>query len=478
MSSTMNSQVKLIEKLYNINLSEHNSQIKQQMINTVIFFHKHEPDEMYKGYYYYKIKDYNRAKKYIQKAIAKGSLQAYILMGVIMDIEGYINKAKKYYRFAIRKKSTKARVYLGELLKREGRFPEAKLQFSLAIKKGNVDAMCRMGDVLELENKMKGAIKYYLMAMYHGYAYGMYKMALINKGNRDEYEKYLLMAVEKDHVESMNLLGKLYQKEEQKLKAIECFTRSVFQNSSEGMLHLGLLILSEGRIKEGERLLLMAIDYGNSVAMYHYGMLIKYKKRDALKYFLMSLDNGCTLCLKDKRVCRWARNMGKEFEIYFYKALFNKGYYRYTKLMCNLLLKYGEDIKDVIYYYKKTVDNGNYKFINNLCSALIDYGNKDEAIKYYKIGINNNVYGTIAGLGILYEDMGNINEAKIYYKISVRDETDRYICDYLLNKADKNIYFAVQNLCNILIQDGKIKEAKKYYKLAIRKGYTGLIHGL
>ena len=199
-------------------------------------------------YHEYKTKDYNKMEDAYFILLNKGDTEIMIRLGdFYKDTEPDFDEMKRFYLMAIKKGNTKGYMKLANYFKKQNnhlyhkkclekalefaddeslvekgyyyQFTEKNYElmkqcYDLAIKKSNATAMNNMGAYYcDIMYNYKLGEYYYKMAADKGLPMAMQNLGRIyNRLNRhEEMEKYYQLAIEKDDIESMYLLGEFYE---------------------------------------------------------------------------------------------------------------------------------------------------------------------------------------------------------------------------------------------------------------------------
>ena len=184
----------------------------------------------------------------------------------------------------------------------------------------------------------------------------------------------------------------------------------------------GYMYLKERNIDKAEEYYLMAVNRGNTHAMFNLGSLYVKEKKDiarAEKYYQMAAENGHVSAM-------------------VYLGLL----YRYEK----------KDIANAEKYYLMAVEKGDPDAMNDLGNLyLYEKDDIGEAEKYYRMAVEKNHPEAMASLANLYFEINNINQKGRALQLSNKAvELTAYSDIILLNMH-----------IGVLLWNGEIKDASK-----------------
>jgi len=208
-------------------------------------------------------------------------------------------------------------------------------------------------------------------------------------------------------------------------------------DDSNYTMEIGCYFDKKGNYDYAKKYYLMAIEKGNSDAMYRLGDWYRNcEPNNMLKYYLMSINNGNEVA------------------------------------MHNLALYYQEEKKDydnMKKYYLMAIEKGHSYSMYHLGSYYNEKGDYDNMKKYYLMAINNGSDDAMYHLGNYYEEIEDYNNMKKYYLMAI--EKGNVYAMFLLG-----FYYENKNLCVIQDEKNKIELiedenlAIKYMLMTIENG--------
>ena len=213
-------------------------------------------------------------------------------------------------------------------------------------------------------------------------------------------EKYYLLAVEKNHADSMNNLALLYEIEFKEFKKAEkYYLLAVGRGHVDAMYNLALLNESEFKeFKKAKKLYMLAIEKGHAGAMFNLANLYKFEFdefKKAEKYYLLATEKG------DARAMN---NLALLYESEFKDLIKAEIYYllavekSHTIAMYNLALFYESEfneLKKAEKYYLLAIEKGHTSAMNNLAYLYFKQGLHKEkseqlSMQAYSLESNSN----------------------------------------------------------------------------------------
>ncbi len=227
--------------------------------------------------------------------------------------------------------------------------------------------------------------------------------------NKDNAQKYYLMAIELNNNFAMNNYAILLEKENKIEEAKEYYLMAINLNNSNAMNNYANLLAKENKIEEAKEYYLMAIDLNNSNAMDGYANLLynKNKIEEAKKYFLMAIDLNNSNAMND---------------------------------YANLLYKENK-IEEAKKYFLMAIDLNNSYSMNNYAVLLYKKNKIEEAKEYFLMAINLNNDNAMNDYNIIEK-----NELKKYYNLKK-----------INNELTKNKIFELEKKREIIVFNNKIK---------------------
>lgn len=174
-------------------------------------------DSMYAlGVFYKIIKiDFKLSEKYFLMAVDNGHAESmYLLATLYNDVQKY-DLAEQYFKIAIDKGIVESMVSLGNFYKNVKEDSElAEKYLKIASESGNVVAINNLAGFYYSEKKYDLAEKYLKMAVEKGSAEAMHCLGCFHYNitqDHSQIEKYYLMAINLNHIDSLKNLSKFYE---------------------------------------------------------------------------------------------------------------------------------------------------------------------------------------------------------------------------------------------------------------------------
>ncbi|MFA6412722.1 MAG: tetratricopeptide repeat protein [Syntrophales bacterium] len=243
----------------------------------------------------------------------------------------------------------------------------------------------------------------------------------LNKSHLEVWEE----AARAGNVEAIRHLATFYYKSNEFSKAEIYCKMAIDKGDSEAMFNLALLYETEFKdFEKAEAYYKMAIDKGESGAMFNLALLYQTEFKDFKKaetYYKMAIDKG-----KSGAMLNLALLYQTEFKDFkkaetYYKMAIDKGE---SGAVLNLALLYQTEFKDfekAEAYYKMAIDKGNAEAMNNL--ALLyqeEFKDFEKAEAYYKMAIDKGKSGAMFNLALLYKtEFKDFKSAETYYKMAI-----------------------------------------------------------
>lgn len=394
------------------------------------------------GNYYFKIKRWEKAIEYYNKAISlKNNNPVY-----------YENRGLAFEN-------------MNQLKEAEASYKEALSYDSESGKYFN-----RLGVFYYVQKEYEQSVTYYQKALDREPDEPVYldniSRAYEQMGQQEKAETYYhrLLKIAPANDKILNLLGLLYYKENKYEKALEYYNKAIEQNhqndiyfENKGVLFRAMKKIPEA-IAEFEKALQINqkndVNWNDTAVLYcNEGNFDK-----AIEYYgkAIYLKPGVSLYYENLGFAYEKKNMPSEAITWYKKALAIKPDNARLLNATGVLYYNLQDLKSAIEYYKKAInlESDNWIYQTNLGLALRLSGRVDEAIEVYKkaIALKGDDYLNWNELGVLLSGNGKYDEAIDAYKKSIH-----------LNPNDAVLYL---NLALALNATGKLEEA-----IRVTEGY-------
>ncbi|MDR3218501.1 MAG: sel1 repeat family protein, partial [Dysgonamonadaceae bacterium] len=251
-----------------------------------------------------------------------------------------------------------------------------------------------------------------------------------NQEKFDLAEKYFLMAIEKGDSDAMFNLGHLYKNQEKFDLAEKYYLLAIEKGDNKALLNLGNLYCNQEKFDLSEKYYLQAIEKGDSNAMFNLGNL--YANQEKF----------------DLAERYYLQTIEKDYPA----AMFNLGLLYYNQEKFGLAEK----------YYLQAIEKGNIEGMFNLGNLYYNQEKFDLAEKYWLLAIEKGINEAMNNLGHLYYNQEKFDLAEKYYLQAIEN-------------GDIN---AMSNLGLLYYNQEKFDLAEKYYLLAIEKGNSDAMSNL
>jgi uncharacterized protein len=285
--------------------------------------------------YYYNIKDYDKAKKYIDLALNiydATTDENYILLNAgdyYEEIEHDYEKAKQYYMMAINDNNMENLIPLGRLYQYKIKDYDEMLKCYQKLIDGKfyaeTTAMMELGLYYQSINDYDNMKKYWLMGIDKGNTNCMYYLGLyyrcqalnpLNPDNSDYdmmVKKYLIMAAEHKHTRAMYKLGRYYEYLEDfdNMKKYHQMACDHWDPYAKSMFEIGFHYMLEKNTEMMIKYYTMAAEHGYELAIQHLSVYYGNNKKliPLIKIYNNKLNNRDNLL---RELCAFMSNNDQE----------------------------------------------------------------------------------------------------------------------------------------------------------------------
>ncbi|MBK9732803.1 MAG: sel1 repeat family protein [Chitinophagaceae bacterium] len=303
--------------------------------------------------------------------------------------------------------------------------------------------------------------------------------------------------------DSLNFYYGFVYSELKNLKSAETFYLMAIEKGDSGAM-FNLAILYQTEFKDfisAERYYLMAIDKEHSGAMFNLAILYEREFKDfksAGRYYIMAIKKGYSDAMFN--LAHLYETEFKDFKSAekYYLVLIEK---EHSNSMYNLALLYQtkfKDFKSAERYYMMAIEKGHPGAMFNLALLYqIEFKDFKSAERFYLMAIDKEHSGAMFNLAVLYErELKDFKSAEKYYLMAIENGNSsamnnlalRYKIDlkdfesakrYFLMAIEKGHSGAMNNLANLYqIEFKDFKSAERFYLMAIEKGHSGAMNNL
>lgn len=237
----------------------------------------------------YEASDPKRAKQYFITAAEKGHINAKYRLGVMYYKKRKEVPMKRYFTLAIKSGDVKSMYHMGLWYHDNQKYNAAKYYYTMAMNRGSIDAAYDLGRLFEELKNYDEMIKCYQIAVDKRHPYAMYNLGMwYRKNDVDKMEKYLVMAANHGHLNSMAELGYYFQVHADNDKMIKYYVHGANLGSNKCINKINRIV----SIYHNVGLMCHAYDYLNDDNKKLFAKLIENSNSSPIE----SMNSTCTNC--------------------------------------------------------------------------------------------------------------------------------------------------------------------------------------
>ena len=152
------------------------------------------------------------AETYIRKAINGGNKRAFMMLGVLSELQKQYTEAEVNYKLAIEHGVTDAYFYLGNLFYKHKQYEDAEAKYKLAIEHGITHAYLNLGALFRQRKQYEDAEANYKLAIEHGDTGAYFNLGNLFRERKqyDQAQSNYKQAIELGVIGAKNTLAWLY----------------------------------------------------------------------------------------------------------------------------------------------------------------------------------------------------------------------------------------------------------------------------